>query len=42
MHFCSQEKETGALLFSRRRELVYLALLFSGYEKKTGALLFSG
>ena len=34
----SQEKETGALLFSRRRKLVHYCF----QEKETGALLFSG
>ena len=48
MHYCSQEKGTGAFLFSgegnccstvlRRKELV----LYCSQEKGTGDLLFSG
>ena len=34
----SQEEETGALLFSRRRKLVH----YCSQEKETGALLFLG
>ena len=35
MFYCSQENETGALLFSRRRKLVHYCF----QEKETGALL---
>ena len=34
--YCSQENETGALLFSKRRKLV----LYCFQKKETGALLF--
>ena len=37
---CSQEKETGALEFSRRRKLALYCSCFQ--EKGTGVLLFSG
>ena len=35
---CSQEKGSGALLFSKRRKLVH----YCSQEKETGALLFLG
>ena len=40
VHYCYQEKESGALLLSRRRKLVLYCSCFR--EKGTGALLFSG
>ena len=38
MHFCSQEKEIGARLFSRRKKLV----LYWPQEYETVAILTSG
>ena len=38
MLYCYQEKETGTLLFSRRRKLVH----YCSREKEKGALVFLG